>query len=241
MSLKNDISPTAIAEAIMALPQNTAHHCKSDSPAQKIRASIKARGPRAINNRVVIYRYDGDGQGRELCDRVQGALQSGNLPFHALCEKLNADLQLIELGQGKPTPDDNARAAAFGMMAAEEDTGLLIVSAFGAEPAVRLANPDFFTAASPDTAAMLGAIVSAARAGVPVIAEGLKGLEAARALYAVRPDLCENVFICGVPANLVDLDTHLTIFADAKPDHPAYAGVALATLFLTESDRDQAA
>jgi hypothetical protein len=156
-------------------------------------------------------------------------LQSGKLPFHEICQKLNADLQLIELGGGVPTPEDNARATAFGMMAAEEDTKLLVVAGFGAEASARKSTPDFFESTMPDVAAIFGAIVSAARARIPVIVEGLKGFEAATALYTLRPDLCANVFICGVPTKLQD--PRFTIFADDKPDHPGFAGVALAALF----------
>lgn len=222
------ILPADLLHSVLELPA-APPLCASRQGMERARAAMAARPPHAVQNRVVIYRYDGTGRGRDLCDKVQAGLQSGTLPFHDICKKLDADLQLIELGHGTPAPEDNARAAAFGMMAAEEDTGLLIVSAFGAEPDVRKSTPDFFESTMPDTAALFGAMVSAARAGIPVIAEGLKALEAACALYALRPDLCSRLFICGVPAQIKD--ERFTIFADDTPDHPAFAGAALGKAF----------
>ena len=238
MSSKNRILPADILEAVMAMPTMT-KGCANKTPIEKAKAVLAARKPSAFQTRVVVYRYDGDGQGREMCDKVQTGLQSGELPFHDICRKLDAGLQLIELGHGVPTAEDNARAAAFGMMAAEEGTGLLIITAFGAEPAKKRTEMDFLAGTTPDTAALFGAIVSAARAGIPVIAEGLKALEAAYALFALRPDLCETLFVCGVPTSVNDL--RFTIFADDKADHPAYAGVALAALFLAGETHTEAA
>ncbi|NBX66246.1 MAG: hypothetical protein EBQ96_04545 [Proteobacteria bacterium] len=237
MSPENRILPADILHAVLALPQPAAS-CDAGEPLERARKAMSSRKTSATRNRFIAYRYDGDGQGRDMCDKVQLGLTSGTLPFHDICKKLDADLQLIELGHGIPTPEDNARAAAFGMMAAEEDTGLLIVTGFGARPANPKSTSDFFESTMPDTAALFGAIVSAARAGVPVIAEGLKAYEAALALFSMRPDLCRTLFICGVPKSIED--ARFSIFADDKADHPLYAAAALATLF-TELQHHKAA
>lgn len=228
MSPENLILPADILHAVLALPQ-VPTPCGIADPMEKARFTMSNRKPAALRTRVIAYRYDGDGQGRDLCDKVQMGLTSGTLPFHDICTALDADVQLIELGSGVPTPEDNARAAAFGMMAAEESTGLLIVTGFGARPANPKSTPDFLEGTMPDTAAVFGAIVSGARAGIPVIAEGLKAYEAALALYALRPDLCQMLFLCGVPTSIED--SRFAIFADDKADHPLYAGVALARIF----------
>lgn len=231
MSLQNNITPDEIVAAIKALPPMP-HLCGNTPAAERAHRAMTERGPRARQARIVVYRYDGTGRGREICDKVQAGLQSGTLPFHDICAALNADVQLIELGAGAHTRDDTARAAAFGMMATEEDTGLLVVAAFGADAAPNGRAVDFFDSVTPDTGALLGAIVAGARAGIPVIAEGQKAVMAAQALYALRPDLCQKLFLCGVPASFTD--ERFAIFADDKPDHPAYAGAALAALFTSQ-------
>lgn len=228
MSSENRILPADILHAVLSLPHEP-EVCGTTDPLERARNAMAARPATAYRTRIIAYRYDGDGQGRELCDKVQAGLTSGTLPFHDICKKLDADLQLIELGHGVPTPEDNARAAAFGMMAAEEGTGLLVVTGFGARPANPKSTPDFLETAMPDTAAVFGAMVAGARAGIPVIAEGLKAYEAALALYALRPDLTRNVFICGVPTSIED--PRFAVFADDKADHPLYAAAALAAMF----------
>ncbi|MBU6235351.1 MAG: hypothetical protein KGQ41_05865 [Alphaproteobacteria bacterium] len=235
--MSSKILPADVLSNVLGLP--IVSNCTAEgSPFERAAKLMERRRKHATRTRVIAYRYDGDGRGREMCDKVQAGLTGGDLPFHDICAKLDADVQLIELGAGTPTPEDNARAAAFGMMVAEEDTGLIAVTAFGAEPSARKSTPDFFESTMPDTAALFGAMVSGARAGIPVIAEGLKAMEAAMALYALRPDLCAYVFICGVPTSMND--PRFAIFADDQADHPLYAAAALATLFIEQSKKPAA-
>lgn len=236
--MSSKILPADVLSTVMGLPIGEVIPSDRD-PMERAVAALEKRRKVATRVRVIAYRYDGDGKGRDLCDKVQAGLQAGDLPFHDLCRALDADVQLIELGAGIPTAFDNARAAAFGMMAAEEDTGLLLVTGFGAEASAPKSTPDFLECAMPDTAAVFGAMVSAARAHIPIIAEGLKAYQAALALYALRPDLCAHILICGVPASIQD--ERFTIFADDKADHPLYAAAVLATALTNAFQSRQAA
>ena len=85
---------------------------------------------------------------------------------------------------------------------------------------------------------MFGAMVAGARAGIPVIAEGPQALVAVQALYAIRPDFCDVVIICGVSSTV--RDERFTIFADADDDGAGAGdtGMTLAALLLAvEGDR----
>lgn len=181
--------------------------------------------------RVILYRYDNAPNPQS--DAFQQAVQGGELPLHDVCRKLDVDLQLIELGHGIPSETDNARACAFGMMAAEDHTNILVLAAFGDGSNTHAkASDNFFKNTSPEIAAMFGAMVAGACAGIPVIAEGSQALAAARALHALRPDMCGTLFICGVPQDT--RDDRFTIYADEQYDEPGYAGAMLAAFFVSE-------
>jgi len=201
-------------------------------------AAMAARSPKARHNRVIIYRFDNGST--EDADAYQAALQAGTLPVVEVARELDCDLQLIEIGSGDVEPDDNARACAFGMMAAEDDTGLIAVCAFGAGSEERAAHIDpqrFFETATPEAAAQLGAMIAAARANLPVIAEGTQGLAAARALQVLRPDLTGHVFVCGVDQGAQGIH----VFADTEQSETGYAAVMLAALIQSEYAQAKAA
>ncbi|MCB1539091.1 MAG: hypothetical protein H6865_07685 [Rhodospirillales bacterium] len=209
-----------------------------DNPIEAAMTLMDARPEPAQLVRVVIYRFD-DGPTAEA-DQYQAALQQGRLPLHGAAAALDCDLQVIELGSGGVNATDNARAAAFGMMAAEQDTGLLAVAGFGAESAARAASCDparFFATATPETAAIFGAIIAAARAGIPIIVEGAQGRAAVRALRQIRPDTARHVFLCGVDAD----EAGVHVFGENEPNETGYAAVMLASVLQGEHRRRKAA
>lgn len=201
MSSKIGINPAEILAVLRDLPPHPALPAGMDALDIAV-ASMKARDPRATKARVIIYRYDVTPQAR--ADEFQKSVQAGGTPLHDACRALDADLQLIELGSGAVTEVDNARAAAFGMMATEQDTGLLVVCGFGAQSIERAQKTDaekFLETATPETAAIFGAMVAALRAGIPLVAEGPQGVAAASALRLMRPDLAANIFVADTDDN----------------------------------------
>lgn len=226
MSSKIGTSPSEIATAINDIPPYA-----SQPGEDALQAALRAmtnRSPKAMTPRVIFYRFD---QGHDpSMDTFQANLQSGSLPFHDVAREVDCDVQLIEIGAGEPDIDDNARACAFGMMATEEDTGVLIIVSFGAGSDLRsnAVDPDkLFETATPEITAMYGAMIAASRANIPVIAEGPQAIAAAKAL---RPDLRGRVFICGVDKPYPGLN----IFADTEKNDKGYAAIMLAATLQTE-------
>jgi hypothetical protein len=194
MSSKIAITPTEIEAAIKALPPGPQAKGGNDAVASAL-ALMAARPAPASQVRVILYRYD-DGESASA-DTFQAQMQAGDLPLHGIAQVLDCDLQLIELGAGAYDAAEAARACAFGMMAAEQSTGLLVVTAFGAGSEARTSDKDqFFDTASPEVAALMGAFVAAARAGIPVISEAPQGQAALDALRTLRPDLASHVYVC---------------------------------------------
>lgn len=235
MSSKIGITPDEIITAIKALPPVSA---MGGDALEAALAAMDARPPVAVQTRVVLYRFDNGPTAQ--ADTYQAQMQNGSLPMVDVCREMDCDLQLIEIGGGETDIQDSARSAAFGMMAAEQDTGLIVVAAFGAgsvERAVQIDPKNFLETATPETAALLGAMIGGVMAKIPVIAEGVQGLMAARALHALRPDCTGGIFICGVQDN----DPALHIFVDAEPSETGYAGAMLAAILLSEHAKAKAA
>jgi len=138
----------------------------------------------------------------EAVRRQIARLIDGNGIAHRLSEAADADFRLYEMGLDLPCADSRrgpamnepeaARAVAYGMMAVEPGVDLLIVAALGigadlaageVERALdeEAADPLAVLAAKggPDIAAMLGAILAARLAGVPVMLDGSAALAAA--------------------------------------------------------------
>ena len=235
MSSKIGISPDEITTAIKALPAVTGAFPESDALSAAMDA-LQAAPKNAVNTRVIFYRYD-DGPSAQA-DTFQAMMQGGTLPQHDVARELDCDLQMIELGSGPSDAVEAARACAFGMMAAEQDTGLLAVIGYGAGSMERASDPQrFFETATPEVAAMMGAMVAAARAGIPIIAEGPQGLAAARGLKMLNPGLAANVFICGVREN----DPAFHVFADIETSDTGYAALMLAATLRSEFAKRKAA
>lgn len=235
MSSKIGISPDEITAAIRSLPIEAAPVRITD-PLTAALAALRDAPKAAVTNRVIFYRYD-DGP-TAASDTFQAQMQAGTLPLHDVARTLDCDLQMIELGSGASDAVENARACAFGMMAAEQDTGLLVVVAFGAGSDERASDPArFFETATPETSAIMGAMVTAARAGIPIIAEGVQGLAAARALRALRPDMTGHIFLCGIAQD----EPEFHVFGDAEKSETGYAAIMLAATIRAELAKARAA
>lgn len=233
--MSSKITVQEIIDVLDSLPQGRAF---ASDPLQAAMDAMEARESKAVYRRVIIYRFD-DGDTTQA-DAYQAELQAGTLPLVDVARELDCDLQLIEIGSGAVEADDNARATAFGMMAAEEDTGLIAVAAFGAGSEERAGACDparFFETATPETAAMLGAMIAAARAGIPIVAEGPQSLAAARALQHMRPDLTGHIFLCGLAQDAPGLH----VFGDDEKNETGYASVMLAALIESAFSNKKAA
>ena len=156
MSSKISISIDEILNAVQELPAGAPFQ---PDPLDAAMNAMNAREKKANYNRVILYRFDqGD---TSQADAYQADLQAGELAVIEVARELDCDLQLIEIGNGDSDPEDNARACAFGMMAAEEDTGLIAAAAFGGGSEQRALSLDpkrFFETATPEIAAVLGAM-----------------------------------------------------------------------------------
>lgn len=233
--MSSKITVSEILSALADLPPGPDYGADALSAAM---AAMEARSSKAIHTRVILYRFDNGPTAQ--ADQYQAAMQAGTLPVIEVARELDCDLQLIEIGSGETDAEDNARACAFGMMAAEEDTGLIAVCAFGAgseERAGKIDPKNFFETATPEVAAQLGAMIAGARAGIPVIAEGIQGLRAAQALQVLRPDLTGKVFVCGVDQGA----DRIHVFADAEKSEVAYTAVMLAAVLQSEFAERKAA
>lgn len=235
MSSKIGISPDEITAAIKSLPPLPSPVAGEDALASALTA-MQAVPKAASTTRVVFYRYD-DGPTAQA-DTFQAQMQGGDLPLHAVAREVDCDLQLIELGSGPTDATENARACAFGMMAAEQDTALLVVAGFGAGSDERASDPqNFFATTTPETSAIMGAMVAAARAGIPIIAEGPQGLAAAKALAFMHAGLTATIFLCGIPHD----EPGFQVFADAEKSDKGYAAIMLAAMLKSEFAKAQAA
>ncbi len=142
MSSKIGISPDEITAAITSLPPLPSPVAGEDALSAALTV-MQAVPKAASTTRVIFYRYDIGPTAQ--ADTFQAQVQGGDLPLHAVARELDCDLQLIELGHGPTDATETARACAFGMMAAEQDTALLVVAAFGAGSDERTCDEnDFF-------------------------------------------------------------------------------------------------
>lgn len=235
MSSKIGISPDEITAAITSLPPLPSPVAGEDALSAALTV-MQAVPKAASTTRVIFYRYDIGPTAQ--ADTFQAQVQGGDLPLHAVARELDCDLQLIELGHGPTDATETARACAFGMMAAEQDTALLVVAAFGAGSDERTCDEnDFFATTTPETAAIMGAMVAAARAGIPIIAEGPQGLAAAKALGKLHPGLTPTIFLCGIAHDVPGFH----VFADAEKSDKGYAAIMLAAMLKSEFAKAQAA
>jgi nicotinate-nucleotide--dimethylbenzimidazole phosphoribosyltransferase len=144
------------------------------------------------------------------------AMVDGHGPLHALVEQADTDFKLYDLALDRPTRDSRliqaideieaSRAAAYGMMAVEPGIDILVVAALGcgAELAatalatalqsgnVVIAGPAGTALARhgalDDPLELLGVILAARLAGIPVILDGIAAYAAAAVAKAMRPD-----------------------------------------------------
>lgn len=209
--ISNTITPKELLETITSLPEVPNEYPADMDMQERLAAILDARPARAHVNRVLIYSIDG----AEGVD----ALLEGNMKVHEVCRVLDGDMQLIEMDIDTTTDVDNARAAAFGLMSAEESTGLIIATAIGKQEA-NLA--DFWNTATPNVAALVGVMASGALAQIPVIAEGEAAFLAADTLAAIRPDMMQYVFVC----------------ESAEEGGPGYAASMLAAFMLSLDDAE---
>jgi len=116
--------------------------------------------------------------------------QDSHGSLNQLASQLNTDLQIFELdpnNHARPTIDDLAMAASYGMMSIEENTQLFCAAAFGqgvdhlSQQAIDNLNK-FKTIESfmvdycgLEHAAILGASIAAIMKGIPMIVEGAAG------------------------------------------------------------------
>lgn len=203
------ITPAELLETIKNLPATPQEFAGLDMQ-ERLVAILDARPARAHVNRVLIYSIEG-------ADEVE-ALLGGELGVHKVCRALDGDMQLIEMDTDTSQDVDNARAAAFGLMAAEEATGLIIASAIGPQEADL---DDFWNTTTPNVAALLGVMISGALAKIPVIADGEGAFLAADMLAKIRPDMMPYVFVCES--------------ATEEGAGPAYAASMLAAFMLEAS------
>jgi len=214
MSDNNQTKPAEILDIIAKLPKSC-RKMTGKTPLDRAAAFLSGTDKGALISRFFIYRFDVTG-GKNMgsADAYQASLvDATDTPLHRACAAMNADLQLIELGAGAHTGDDAARACAHGMMATEEGTGLVMALGFGAGDAPDTPYEDatgFLNNATPEMAALFGVMASCARANIPFIGEGARCAIAAHALYNLRPDLCDGIFLtdtCGI-------DVPVTTFND---------------------------
>jgi hypothetical protein len=119
----------------------------------------------------------------ESCEDANGSLRQ-------LAQILDTDLQIFELDPAnttKPSLDELAMAASYGMMSIEEGTQLFCACSFGQGVAIAAADAlektDDFTDLKSfmsehcglDHAAMLGSVLACLLKGIPVIVEGASG------------------------------------------------------------------
>ncbi|HEY8963979.1 MAG TPA: nicotinate-nucleotide--dimethylbenzimidazole phosphoribosyltransferase, partial [Alphaproteobacteria bacterium] len=151
-------------------------------------------------------------------------LLDGGLPVHETAQALDADMQMIEMDTDTTQADDNARGTAFGLMAAEPNTGLIVTTAIGPQD---VPEGDFWQKATPNIAAVLGTMISGATARIPVIAEGKGAIAAADMLAKLRPDMMQYVFACES--------------SPEESDGPGYSGSMLAAWGLSQALEEDAA
>lgn len=213
--IKSTITPAEILETIKNLPLAENKHADHD-PQDRLVTLLEELPESAFVTRVLIYSI---GQ-----PDVANDLLEGKMPMHEVCRTLDADVQLIEMDTDTTTPQDNARAVAFGLMAAEQNTGLIVTTAIGP---VEEPSGDFFDTATPNIAAVLGTMISGAIAGIPVIAEGPGAIIASDMLAKIRPDMMPYILVCDA--------------SDDAKDGPAYAAGMLAAWALSLIPEDNAA
>ena len=175
----------------------------------------RSRDPKIARPRLALFAAthglasDRPGGSPEALRQQVASLVDGGGALHRLVEGADADLRLYELALDRPTRDSRrgpameegevARAIAYGMMAVEPGVDLLSISALGigAELAAgeimgraETDDPLALLAAlgGPDIAALLGAILAARMAGVPVILDGAAALAAGSLGRRLRAD-----------------------------------------------------
>jgi len=212
--MKSTVTPAEILETIQGLPALSPVYPEMEVQ-ERLKALLAGRPENAFVTRVLIYSVDGAAEAE--------ALLGGGMPVHETCRMLDGEMQLIEMDTDTTAPGDNARATAFGLMAAEANTGLIVTTAIGPQNPV----DDFWNDTSPNVAAILGTMISGAIANIPVIAEGPGATIAADMLNKLRPDMMPYVFVCEAP--------------DDATDGAGYAGCMLAAWALSQAIAENAA
>jgi len=167
--------------------------------------------------RVAVYLagYDGLQGDQAALDRVQ-ALADGTDPLNGLCQSVDSDLRLYELAPELPTnglsEEEAAHAISYGMMAVEAGVDALSIASFskGAETAAEKILSTLKTTdddsldllcqhGGRDLAAMVGVLMAARLAKLPVVLEGVAALAAA---YIVEAQQCNAAAHCFLAAEL---------------------------------------
>lgn len=234
MSTKNIITIADILDTIDRIPvvSPLPEAPKADWPLATVAAHLRggSQPVKAITQpRIVLYRFTGTMP--PPADVILKALAAtGPHPLKTMAEAINADLDVIDLDTGEaPTPDVNARAAAFGMMAPQQGTDMLVLSAFGCETS----NADihnfnaYLGCCTPAEAAIIGAITGAMRAQLTVCIDGDIAIKATKAVLQRRPDWARCVYIA---THGRDLTLAAPQFTDICLPHdwPAIAATRLA-------------
>lgn len=174
---------------------------------------------------------------QETLDMALGQLNNGSHRLCALAQEANADLQVYELGLDSPPRDfrreisllahEAAHAASYGLMAVQPGIDLLVAGCLnpvantaGAEVLRMLgtgaeAFDALSTAGGLDIAALLGALIAARLAHIPVVLDGEGAIAAAAVLEALHP---------GAAAHTKSADE---ILGERLPSQPGMAGALL--------------
>ena len=180
--------------------------------------------PALSHPRVAIFAStQGCAAGREMdvILNVRAVIEATS-PLYHLGTVCDADLRVYEMLPEQPTNDfrdepamsdaDCAHGCAYGMMAVEQDMSALCLGAFSngtdmmAEVmAVALfeSDEDAFDVLARyggrETAAMVGAILAARLAKMPVFISGLNGLVAMAVLFKAQPEAIDHCLLCDAP------------------------------------------
>lgn len=126
------------------------------------------RGKRAGLRHPRIALFAGAGSAARIT-----TLQNGKDPLCALSEDINSDLQVYELPDG--TGSDRAaqlHALTYGMMAVQPGLDALAIASLNNDAPVFANLDDLLASPRADLAAVLGALIAARLAKVPVLASG---------------------------------------------------------------------
>ncbi len=143
---------------------------------------------------------------------------AGVSPLSGVCTDINCGLQIAELDIPGQAPDP-VRAFSYGMMLAGDKTSALACAAFGAGGDKAAKSATGFD--HEDIAAIAGFIAAGFMSRTPVFIEGAMALKALKLVHAARPEIADNVFVCGTDTD----DFTLLEDTTADPENPGIAAI----------------